>query len=182
MQGWDLQIFEWLNQRWVYTGLDSWMILWRTPKTWIPLYAIMLFIFQRYWGWKGMFGIILSTAVLIFVTDFLIAGSLKHGIQRLRPCHRPELHTRLLIQCGSGYSFISAHAANHMGLAAFWGLLLRDKLPGALWVLVFWALGIAWAQVYVGVHFPFDVLAGAFCGFLSGVAIFFAFQKWRKHA
>ena len=97
----------------------------------------------------------------------------KHGFERLRPCNDPEFtdHVRLVIKhCGGGYSFLSNHAANHFGMAVFFFITLRHVFRKWAWLVFVWAGLIAFAQVYVGVHYPLDVLCGALLGMVFGIA------------
>ncbi|MBI3232854.1 MAG: phosphatase PAP2 family protein [Bacteroidetes bacterium] len=106
---------------------------------------------------------------LIFKRDYLLANTLKHAVGRLRPCNNPSMHVNLLLKhCGSGFSFVSAHACNHFAIAGISTIILR--LYSKKWVPIayLWAAIISFAQVYVGVHFPIDILCGASLGILTG--------------
>ena len=95
----------------------------------------------------------------------------KETVQRLRPCNEPALmeKVRLVIQqCPGGYSFVSNHAANHFALATFMVLTFRSVFKGWTYLAYVWALLISFAQIYVGVHYPLDVLAGALLGVAAG--------------
>jgi len=102
--------------------------------------------------------------------DFSSSQILKKQVQRLRPCNDPALaaQVQLRVPCGSGYSFTSSHAANHFAVALFligvFGDLNRWIRPS----LLLWAGSIALSQVYVGVHYPGDVLCGGLLGSLIG--------------
>ena len=118
--------------------------------------------------WKGgrkarIVGLLL--VVLILFTDQLSSHLLKPLISRPRPCHvvdsKPVIdHVRLLVECGSGYSFPSSHAVNNFGFAVFLGYYYRRWQ----WLLLFYAFLMALSRVVVGVHFPSDVAAGAVIG------------------
>ena len=102
----------------------------------------------------------------------------KHIFKRLRPCNDPEFASsvRLLLkECAGGYSFVSNHAANHFGLAAFFYFTMRHYIPKWAWLAWLWAFLIAYAQIYVGIHYPLDVIGGAALGVLFGsfMAMFF---------
>lgn len=104
----------------------------------------------------------------------------KHVFQRLRPCDDPMFASsvRLLLKyCAAGYSFISNHAANHFGLATFFYFTLRNYLPKWTWIAWLWAFAIGYAQIYVGIHFPLDVVGGAVLGILFGLAMAMFFNK-----
>lgn len=142
----------------------------RLQEFWYPLYAVFLFfIFKNYKleSWK----IILALILLIALSDQFSANLVKNTFMRLRPCSEPNLQgiTRHLIERCAGYSFMSAHATNHFALAVFLPYFFKDQ-KWLLPVLLFWAFAIAFSQVYVGVHYPLDVIAGGCTGALFGVA------------
>jgi len=174
--------------------LDVIMPVFRDPLTWIPLYAFMLFYAFRMGkkksdgnaaerhvaGGSKAWAFIVLTLLTFAVTDTVTAQVLKPMFGRLRPCHDPELqpYLRALVDCGGLYSMPSNHAANHFGLAAFWFFSIRD-VTGRKWRwLWIWAAIICYAQVFVGKHYPFDVLAGAIFGILTGVGMSRLFVYW----
>lgn len=169
--GWDETGYIWVNQQAVIPALDELFVAMRTPKTWIPLYFVLSALIYFKLGLRQFLVILFFSGVLIFFTDYTVAGVLKSWVERLRPCHIPELHARLLVECGSGYSFISAHACNHMGIALFYGLLLHKYIPWSLATLIVWASCISYAQIYVGVHYPSDVLVGCVFGAIIGAGV-----------
>jgi undecaprenyl-diphosphatase len=112
-----------------------------------------------YWG----IGFLCTVAL----TDLIGTYIFKQSFQRLRPCQDPFFFTEvrlLLKQCSGSYSFVSNHAANHFGLATFMVLTFRHMFKGWIFVLYLWAVMIAYAQVYVGVHYPLDVICGGMLG------------------
>ena len=180
------------------------MPIFREPLTWVPLYAFMLYYAFRMSKHRDNAGgnsilqgaagerpaiasskawafIILS--VLTFaITDSVTAQLLKPAFSRLRPCHDPEMqpYLRALVDCGGLYSMPSNHAANHFGLAAFWYFSIRH-VTGKKWRwLWLWAAIICYAQVYVGKHYPFDVLVGAIFGTLTGLGMSRLFVYWEQ--
>lgn len=165
------------------TLLDKIMPFLREPLTWVPLYAFMLYYALRQ-GRAKAWPFIILTLVTFATTDMVAAQVLKPWFARLRPCHVPELQgmIRGLVDCGGLYSMPSNHAANHFGLATFWYFSIR-KMNGRKWIWLWvWAAAICFAQVYVGKHYPFDVLVGAVLGFLTGLGMFRLFAYWvRRH-
>lgn len=164
-----------------HSVLDGIMPLLRDPFTWIPLYAFML-CYVLFKNKNKALPFIVLSVLTVAITDSLTAQVLKPLFGRLRPCHDPELQTlvRGLVDCGGLYSMPSNHAANHFGLAAFWFFSLRS-ITGKKWRwLWFWAAAICYAQVYVGKHYPFDVLAGSLTGFLTGLGMSRLFLYWEN--
>jgi membrane-associated phospholipid phosphatase len=151
--------------------LDALMPFWRNKYAWIPLYAGLLAFSLYKFRLKGLWWALLLVAT-VGASDMISHRVIKKQVQRPRPCQVESMkeEARLLVPCGSGYSFTSNHAANHFALAAFFagtlGIFLRR------WTVLFfvWAFGVAYAQVYVGVHYPLDVLGGALLGLLIGGA------------
>jgi membrane-associated phospholipid phosphatase len=161
--------------------LDKLMPILREPLTWVPLYAFILYYAFRQGKVKAWPFIILSLLTFA-ITDTVTAQLLKPWFGRLRPCHDPDLRgvIRGLVGCGGLYSMPSNHAANHFGLAAFWYFSIRD-MNGRKWTwLWIWAAAICYAQIYVGKHYPFDILVGAGFGFLTGLATFRLFVYWER--
>jgi membrane-associated phospholipid phosphatase len=86
-------------------------------------------------------------------------------------------HIRLLVACPAGYSFTSSHAANHFGMASFFFFTFRHIISKWAWMPFVWAFFIVYAQVYVGVHYPLDVLGGAALGMLIAWTLALFFNK-----
>lgn len=159
----------------INTGLhnpffDAVMPVLRNKYTWMPVYLFLFSFFLINFKKKGIF-IIVALAITIGLADSTSSHLIKKTVQRLRPCkviEKPEdLH--LLVPCGSGFSFPSSHAANHFAIAVFLISALGKKRR-RIWfpVLFLWAFSVAFAQVYVGVHYPLDVIAGGLWGSLIG--------------
>jgi membrane-associated phospholipid phosphatase len=166
----DRSLFELINHDATAPFLDPVMSLLRNPDTWIPLY-----VFMAFWSVirlkKVTWLFVLCTLITFAFTDSVTAFIFKPLFERLRPCAEPALAgiVRVLDGCGGKYSFPSNHASNHFGLAAFWfGAihLMTGKRWYWLWI---WAFLVCYAQVYVGKHYPGDILAGAIFGICTGI-------------
>jgi len=165
----DYQIFYLLNGI-LHNGiLDAVVPFWREKYFWAPLYLFLL-TFLAY-NYRSNFWVIVLFAVLTLVlSDQLSSGLIKPWINRLRPCNDSNLleTIRVLVPCGSGKSFVSSHATNHFAIAVYFILLFGKEYKWLLPLGLLWAASIAYGQVYVGVHFPMDIFAGALLGILIG--------------
>lgn len=168
---WDTQLFLFLN------GLhnDFWdTVMWyiSDKEFWYPFYALVLiYIFWKYkWhGFLALFFLIL----LIVCADQGSVQLFKNVFERLRPCHNPEIKDMVHIvnnKCGGQYGFVSSHAANTFAFAMFTGLLFRHRIY-TISIFV-WAAVVSYSRIYLGVHFPLDILGGALLGILVGIVIF----------
>jgi membrane-associated phospholipid phosphatase len=144
---------------------DKLMPILRDPLTWVPLYIVLIILVVYNFGKKGWW-LIVYGVITVGITDSISSRIFKPLVGRPRPCCDPEFgaQVHLLANCGTGGGFTSAHAANHFGLAMFLFLTLRSFTGNWIYLLFLWAAIICYAQVYVGVHYPFDILAGAIVG------------------
>lgn len=162
----DQYLFVQINSGLAHPLGDFLFPLLRHKLTWIPLYAVVVYFILRRNIRSGLF-FILFCGVGVLLSDQVASAVCKPFFHRLRPCQldNPAFSVRLVLaHCGSGFSFISAHAANHFMLAGmlFFHFNRREIRYAGIWFL--WAAAIAFSQVYVGVHYPADVLAGAIWG------------------
>jgi undecaprenyl-diphosphatase len=177
----DQHLFLAVNNGMQHAILDVICPFMRKQSNWYLLYAIIVgliaFQYKRQSVW-----VLLGAAVLVVLSDQISANLIKNAVQRLRPCNNPDLkeQVRALVGCGSGYSFVSAHAANHFAIAIYlyktWGKQYKYFLP----IAVFWASLIAFSQVYVGVHYPADVVVGALIGILLANVVALATLHFSK--
>ncbi|MCB0706174.1 MAG: phosphatase PAP2 family protein [Saprospiraceae bacterium] len=175
----DLDLFKILNNNWHSPFLDWLLPLWRDKYFWIPAYILLTAWLLLRYRLKGLW-CLLALVICVGLTDTLSHRVIKKQVQRPRPCkvlNQDAGEIRLLIKCGSGYSFTSNHAANHFGIATFLFFLFFGKAPRWRWILFLWAASISYAQVYVGVHYPLDVFAGAILGFLVGWSVAWVFRS-----
>jgi undecaprenyl-diphosphatase len=166
----DRVLFHFINHDIANSACDTLCPWLREKLTWIPFYIAAAYLIFRKYGWKKTLMLIVLVAGTILISD-QTSGLVKHLVHRLRPCNNPELKddVRLLIEsCGVGYSFVSAHAANHFAIATFISFLVtgNKKIIALLYI---WAACVALSQVYVGVHYPADIFAGAIVGIIAGL-------------
>ncbi len=172
-------LFNKINQVWSNAVFDFVLPPLRDAKFWIPLYIILLIYGIHSLKKKVIFWVLL-VATAIGTSDQL-GMLIKNSVQRLRPCQvaQQAATVRLLLErCPSSYSFISNHAVNHFTFAIFIVLTLPFRRRLFSWLFILWAGIIGYAQVYVGVHYPIDVLCGAFVGCALGYSFGYIFNKY----
>lgn len=165
------------------------LMFWLSEKLiWAPLYAVLLFVMWNVYR-KGFWYVLPLIVLMVTLTDQVSVIFFKDVFDRLRPCHDPSLEGMVRIvrnHCGGSYGFISSHASNTFGVAVFAGSLLNLRYKWILPLLLFWATAICYSRVYLGVHYPGDVIIGALVGATIGylfVLLFFWINrnKFSKH-
>lgn len=169
----DIELLLFLNNLGTTTWDGFWLFMTNKFSA-IPLYLVLLFLCYKYYGLKNTVLILVSIALLIAVSD-QTSNLFKYGFKRLRPCHDDSIsHLVRLVKasCGGKYSYFSAHAANSMAIAIYFGMLFKKHLKHLLSGLVLWALIVGYSRIYIGVHFPLDVLTGVFFGTVYGFTFY----------
>ena len=179
--------------------LDAVMTFVTSAYTWIPFY-VLLFVYmlikKEYnfsnpfkkrdgtqsdfiiaGGWKIALFILAATLLTFLLTDQISASVIKPLFHRLRPSHDPATENIAWFITGRGgmYGFVSNHAANFFGLAAITTLFIRKKWY--TWLIFFIAILVSYSRIYVGKHFPGDVICGAILGYAIGLGIYFLARK-----
>ena len=174
----DESIFHAINTVGQNAFFDWLMPLWRNKLTWIPLYIILIGIILYQLKIKGLY-LLLALGLTIGIADTMSSKVIKKTVKRERPCRNTKLSkVRNLVHCGGGYSFTSSHATNHFAVAAFLIFLTGSVFGRWRYWLWIWAALVAYAQVYVGVHYPLDVLCGGILGVLIAYLTAFFYRKF----
>lgn len=135
---------------------------------WVPLYVIFLYLIYKKYGRRNIVFVLIFVLLGVTVSDQL-SNIFKMGIMRLRPCHNISLSTMMrAVKCGGLYGFYSAHASNTFFIATFMISVLGRVNRFFSLILVFWAMTVSYSRIYLGVHFPLDILMGAIVGILLG--------------
>lgn len=146
---------------------------------WSPLFALIFYLLIRRIGWKH-FGMVIVFLVLILLAADQLANLFKYTFERLRPCNDPIVkdHIRIVLQRKS-FSFFSGHAGGSMASAIFFFLLFRKHHKYAFFLFLF-PLIFAYSRIYLGLHFPTDILTGYFFGSLIGVVFYKIYSIFQK--
>lgn len=176
----DTTIFYFFNTVIANPLLDSVMpVLTDYDKTMIGRIIVIGIVIVLLWrGGKRGRTVVALLIPLILMSDQLSSSVIKNLVERPRPCHeingvRVIQHLRLLVDCGSGFSFPSSHAVNNFAVATLFSYFYRQWA----WAFMTFATIIGISRMYVGVHFPADVLGGALVGVLCAALILFL---WRS--
>lgn len=168
----DAKLFLYLNNLGNHTWDWVWLLI--TDKwTAIPLYALLLYLIFKRYGVKGTIISLVLVALLITCTDQL-ANVFKHAFERPRPCRQEgvmEYARYIAVRCGR-FGYFSAHASSNFALAIFVGLILKKAYPKLIYIMLFWALVVSYSRIYVGVHYPLDVITGMVIGAILGYCFY----------
>ncbi len=174
----DLYLFKLVHLGLSNPWFDTLMPLLRIPYFWAPVYLFLLVWMWLRYRKEGLVWCLFFFITFVFC-DYISAHFIKSMVQRVRPCNDPSLNFLIhrIVQCGSGYSFPSSHAANHFGLSFFMIFTLGKQYKYLTLLALTWASLVCFAQVYVGVHYPFDILCGAMLGVLIAKYTAWYFHK-----
>ena len=162
--------------------LDPVMFYISETLTWTPVYLLMLWLMIRNYGWQTLFWLF-GIGLSILLADQITSGVMKPFFERFRPSRDPAIPDELVHIVngykGSKYGFASSHAANAFAIATYSYLLLRDSVK-YLWLLFIMAALIAYSRIYLGVHFPGDIIVGGLIGYLCGWVSYRLFSYLHK--
>ncbi len=157
---------------------DFWLSLTKFGHWW-PLFLLLLYGVYRQLGGKKTLLLLLCIAFLITFTD-QVTNVFKHGFQRLRPCNNPDINMLIrVVKTSNSFSFFSGHAANTMAVAVFLFQVFKSKYR-FLWLLFLWPMVFAYSRIYLGLHFPLDIVCGFLFGILTGNLMFVFYKKYLK--
>jgi len=156
---------------------DSFFWIFTNTSIWIPFYITIFVAIVYRQRTKGLLTM-LCIVLVIVMCDQISSSIIKEAFERLRPSHEPDLDgvVRLLNNHKSGkFGFVSSHAANSFGLAMFLSLLFK-KWHFNFFIFI-WAAINSYSRIYLGLHYPGDILGGLILGILSGCFVYFLYKK-----
>ena len=175
---WDTNLFLFLNG--LYSPFfDGFMFAVSAKFTWIPLYLAVLFVVVRKWKRESIW-LVVALVLCIVISDQISSGLIKELVQRPRPSRAAELQGMVHLvngYTGGKFGFVSSHAANAVGFALLTSLLFRNKAYSS--VIFVWAIFTAYSRIYLGVHYPLDILGGCLVGVMAAFVCFLAIKKLR---
>jgi len=154
------------NENW-----DSFWLIITNQFSWLPLYTVFFYLIFKSYGWKKLLALLIFTALLITFSDQFV-NFIKNFFERLRPNNDPSVNQIIrIVKKSGGYSFVSGHATTSMAVSLFIYLTLK-KYTKHLLLIFFWPLFFGYSRIYVGVHFPIDVLSGFILGTVIGIIFY----------
>lgn len=166
----DIELFIYLNSL-HHEALDP-VMLWISNKfIWIPFYLFLLVLIIRKHDLVSLLLIIPALIFLITLSDQISVQVFKNGFERFRPCHNEDIQNliHLVGNCGGRFGFISSHATNVFALASF--LILVMKSRSFTYMMIIWAVLVSYSRIYLGVHYPADIIGGAIIGTFIGMTV-----------
>ena len=175
--GLDSYLFLYLNNLGSQYYDNFWIFLSRTEAN-VMFYLVVLIAYiysiNNKKRTKILFHLIITIVILITISD-QTSNLFKDSFQRLRPCYNELISDSLRLvkdSCGGRYGFFSAHASNSFSLAIFYGLLLRSSNRLFIFLFSIYAFLISYSRIYLGVHYPIDILVGAIFGTINAIVLF----------
>ena len=161
--------------------LDGVMKIYTTTVVWVPVALVLLFIVLKNNTPRTALLTVIAVALVIVATDQVSSHLIKPLVGRLRPCNDPAIMHLIDTANGyrsGGYSFTSSHACNSFGIFAIVSLIIRHR--GLSLTLLLWAIINSFSRIYLGVHYPGDILCGALLGAAIGLLIYLVYSFIHK--
>jgi undecaprenyl-diphosphatase len=174
----DVDILLWINGHYA-DWLDSFMWTVSRANTWIALYVLLVgLVIWRFRNWQTVFFILMAFGVAVGLSDYTCSGILKPLVCRWRPTHEPGIDPLHYVfgYRGGLYGFCSSHAANTMAVALLFCLLFRNKIATA--GLMTWVALNCYSRMYLGAHYPSDIVAGLLIGASFATLAYLALRRW----
>lgn len=173
----DTEVFLFLNG-FHNTFWDYFMTMFSYRFSWVPFYATFLYVMIRNFHYKVTVACVVAIVMCIIISDQTTSTLLKPMVERMRPSNldnpiSPMVHVAFDYR-GGRYGFPSSHAANSWCMAFYAMYLVRRSKLNVF--LIFWALITSYSRIYLGVHYPGDILVGAFIGFISATVVYYLFR------
>jgi undecaprenyl-diphosphatase len=176
---WDTEVFLFLNG--LHTPLMDTAMYWITDRFfWFPFYGLIIYFLIKRFKWEGVW-MVIAIVLTVVLADKIASGLFKPYFARYRPCHEAAIQqlVHVVSGCGGQYGFVSSHSANTFAFALLMWLFLRRRVP-YLYLLFFWALLVSYSRIYVGVHYPLDLLGGAFIGMICSCLMYLLYRLITK--
>lgn len=159
--------------------VDGFMAIITARNTWIPFYLLLIFYIGRSFSVKQAVIYVVYLIAAVGLADYITSGLMKPFFERPRPCHNEALASVIHLvggHCGGKFGFASSHAANSFALFGGLFFIFREKKL-FIKVLLLWAILVSYSRIYVGVHYPGDVLIGSLIGFFISFTLYILFKK-----
>ena len=171
----DRSLLLYLNNLGTSTWDGFWLIV-TNKRTFIPLYIVLLYLMAKRLTTRGIVILVLSIAGMILFTD-QTTNLFKFTFERLRPCAQDGILEFIRQgKCG-GYGFFSGHSSNSMATAIFTGLMLRPVYKKLIYIMIMWSIVVAYSRIYLGLHYPLDIVCGLSFGVLAGYLFYTIFNR-----
>lgn len=160
-------------------GHSDWDPLWlfiTNKLSSLPLYIFLMFLMCRKLSKKSIFFLLLSITSMVAFTD-QITNLFKLSFQRLRPCAQDGILEFIRQSDCWGYGFFSGHSSNSMAVAIFVILMLKKQYNSWIYLMIIWSIFVGYSRIYLGLHYPIDVICGWIFGIFSGKVFYIIFTK-----